>query len=345
MNVAKGIGIIAVVIGHSTTNINLLNFIYLFHMPLFFFVSGYFYKDKNTLSPWEFFKKKVTGLYVPFITFELISLVLHNAFLNWGIYTSQMTNNYSIQEFIAIAQQILSFNHTQIMTFTFWFFPSLFFSSMMFLMINMVANKAGRYSEVCKLIMVVAISAAGFILIKHNIVLSWSLRTSMVAIVLFYCGYLFKRFEDKIKSNIGIAIFCAVVLLFNMVKRVDMSTDVYINPVFFYMNALMGIYLIIFISKFICRKYGSLNFLNYCGKKTIIIMATQYLGLYYGRMITSYIEANIYSKMQVSSVIVSNTWVIVALCGLFVPLAIQYIIDRLVTLKMNARKQAITLKV
>ena len=39
----KGIGINLVVLGHTTCNVELGNWIYHFHMPLFFFLSGVFF--------------------------------------------------------------------------------------------------------------------------------------------------------------------------------------------------------------------------------------------------------------------------------------------------------------
>ncbi len=42
LDVAKGIGILCVVIGHSFVPMALNNWIYSFHMPLFFIISGYF---------------------------------------------------------------------------------------------------------------------------------------------------------------------------------------------------------------------------------------------------------------------------------------------------------------
>lgn len=58
-DVVRGIGILMVVLGHCAPR-PLVDFVYLFHMGLFFFVSGYFLKitdngsflenEKNTLS-------------------------------------------------------------------------------------------------------------------------------------------------------------------------------------------------------------------------------------------------------------------------------------------------------
>ena len=44
-NITKGIGICLVVLGHVCSDIS--NYIYLFHLPLFFFVSGFLYNEKK----------------------------------------------------------------------------------------------------------------------------------------------------------------------------------------------------------------------------------------------------------------------------------------------------------
>ena len=46
IDIARGIAIILMIIGHVTQNVIFRNIIFSFHMPLFIIVSGYFYKDK-----------------------------------------------------------------------------------------------------------------------------------------------------------------------------------------------------------------------------------------------------------------------------------------------------------
>lgn len=70
-DIAKGIGIILVVIGH-TDRANSA-WIYAFHMPLFFVLSGFFLK----MCPFrEFAYKRFRSLFVPLVVFYLLSLML-----------------------------------------------------------------------------------------------------------------------------------------------------------------------------------------------------------------------------------------------------------------------------
>lgn len=49
IDIMKGIGICAVIAGHTFLN-TIHNLIYSFHMPLFFILSGYFYKRDNKIN-------------------------------------------------------------------------------------------------------------------------------------------------------------------------------------------------------------------------------------------------------------------------------------------------------
>ena len=80
ISAAKGIIIILMVIGHSGAPIPLQNSIYLFHMPCFFLISGYLFKEKYLNDAKQFIYKKVKGLYYPFVKWSLIFLLLHNIF-------------------------------------------------------------------------------------------------------------------------------------------------------------------------------------------------------------------------------------------------------------------------
>lgn len=70
---AKAIGITTVVMGHSVyTNPHIVSVIFLFHMPLFFFISGYLFNAKKSIA--DITKSNLKTLLVPYILFNLILL-------------------------------------------------------------------------------------------------------------------------------------------------------------------------------------------------------------------------------------------------------------------------------
>lgn len=98
LDIAKGIGIILVVFGHVVTNgitSNLIdkestaslltNTIYLFHMPLFFFISGYLFKLKDEFVFFDNYRnclKKILSLFVPYTVFSFIYFGFKYVFSN-----------------------------------------------------------------------------------------------------------------------------------------------------------------------------------------------------------------------------------------------------------------------
>ena len=84
-DILKGIGIFAVVVGHSGCPKPLLCFISAFHMPLFFIISGILLNDLYFENKGLFVKKRMKSLYVPFVKWSIIFILLHNLFFNLGV--------------------------------------------------------------------------------------------------------------------------------------------------------------------------------------------------------------------------------------------------------------------
>lgn len=91
---AKAIGITTVVMGHSVyTNPHIVDVIFLFHMPLFFFISGYLFNAKKSIA--DITKSNLKTLLVPYILFNLILLGINVA--QCGV-KSMLTGVNSFQE-------------------------------------------------------------------------------------------------------------------------------------------------------------------------------------------------------------------------------------------------------
>jgi len=86
LHIAKALGIIAMVMGHCDL---LTNFVYQFHMPLFFFISGFLHRDDNTLSLrnlLDFFRRKIKSYYIPYLKVTILFLIVLDIYgQNWFI--------------------------------------------------------------------------------------------------------------------------------------------------------------------------------------------------------------------------------------------------------------------
>lgn len=93
VDIAKGIAIIAVVVGHvsySWPNSKLLPLsdlaVWLWHVPVFFMIGGFFLKEERLQQPANFIKGKLKSLYLPILYVYIPFLLLHNFFINIGFY-------------------------------------------------------------------------------------------------------------------------------------------------------------------------------------------------------------------------------------------------------------------
>ena len=77
---AKGIGIMLMVLGHTFFSAYGYAVIYMFHMPLFFFLSGYCFRVSHLEDFRNYAKKRVNRIYIPFVKWGLVFLLLHNFF-------------------------------------------------------------------------------------------------------------------------------------------------------------------------------------------------------------------------------------------------------------------------
>ena len=76
LDVAKGIGILLVVLGHHLSGFDLLTtWIYSFHMPIFFIISGWLYSHKRPGDNIRAFAaKKSRSLLYPYVVFSVLVL-------------------------------------------------------------------------------------------------------------------------------------------------------------------------------------------------------------------------------------------------------------------------------
>lgn len=72
----KGISILAVVVGHSVSNVEklslLFNIIYSFHMPLFIFLSGYLEEAVRAEKRKNMLIKRMKGLLIPYLSWTIV---------------------------------------------------------------------------------------------------------------------------------------------------------------------------------------------------------------------------------------------------------------------------------
>lgn len=138
VTIAKAIAIMLMVCCHAGLPSIPNQFVVMFHMPLFFFVSGYCFKEKYLSDSKTYVIKRIKGLYLPFVKWSLLFLVLHNAFFFLNIYNEDygyrgdVSHVYTITEIFRKGIKIvLAMTETEQLLGGYWFLKELFVGSLL----------------------------------------------------------------------------------------------------------------------------------------------------------------------------------------------------------------------
>lgn len=186
VDIAKGIAIFLMVCGHTSVPQPINKFIYSFHMPLFFIVSGMLFNPIKYHFLGVYFKKMVKSLLVPYISFtiiiELFGLV-NDVGIHWRI--NEGWDGAAL-----------------------WFLEALFFVELlMFLVIN-------KFTQKRTLIFILLLfSLAGLCLYLLNIHLPYKLHVVFWGSSLYGLGYLLKYRLKNLNVGWLITLFFLLVMV------------------------------------------------------------------------------------------------------------------------------------
>lgn len=111
IDLTKGIAIFLMVCGHTSIPLSISNWIWSFHMPLFFIISGILFNATKYPNFNLFIKKRGKTLIIPYIIFSLITLLtIHDQTLKeWLVSVSAILSCRPF--FILIFLPCIKMNH------------------------------------------------------------------------------------------------------------------------------------------------------------------------------------------------------------------------------------------
>lgn len=285
ITIAKAIGIILMVIGHSGCPHVLFKFIYLFHMPLFFFCSGFFYKEITDLGAATFFlRKRIIGLYLPFVKWSVLFLLLHNVFMFVGIYNPYYgyeggSLSYTISDILQKLFFIMFTMHDyEEILGGFWFIRALFIASVLIAVFSLFLRRFSKFKyELIWLLFLVLTIIIRRIVPDSELWRDISMGT--LGAFFYMSGFLLIRYKSYWLNKYG-AIFCCFLLFLSYFYFKDgVSMGCGYNKVLpFSVSAVSGTLLTIYISNTIERRWSIIKcILYYIGNHTLDILALHFL--------------------------------------------------------------------
>jgi len=272
VSIAKAIGIILMVTGHSGCPEYLHDFIYLFHMPLFYFLSAYFFRDeKVTKNCGQYVMRKFKNLYWPYVKWSFIFLLLHNVFYHVGFYDNSLTLS---EIYVNAKCSIRGIWQGERMLGAYWFLISLFWESILFGLIIWMKHKIQcRYFDF--------IAVVVLFLVGYYAPINFPINREMVLLPIFYLGYLTSKHKVDLSSSrshlaIGLLFCLPALAVMAVFIKIVVSQSLFYNPILFLVGASLGIYLIMIISsKLVDTQVGS--WLDRLGRATMSVLTFHFL--------------------------------------------------------------------
>ena len=266
LDLAKVLTMFFVIFDHlGLRNPNVSSWVYLFHLPTFFLISGVFYKQPQTFVVG--LQKDALRLLLPVLIWWLIGMLMWQPFFSLYFHRQEFWNSYM--------QAVTDFFSGYQMSFG-WFMVALFLIKIeMFFL-----NKQKPYIRYLTALVVMPLGA-WFLKYLMDGLLPFYLTNSLAAFPFFFVGHLM---SDKIKGlslkNISAIVimticFITTIILLPHVGHVSLNAVEYGNGIgWMYVAGLVGSLMIIMLS-YSLKNISSWHFINVLGGGTVVLLLFQ----------------------------------------------------------------------
>lgn len=285
VDIMKGIGILLVILGHTLSmNSRLHAFIYAFHMPLFYMLSGYFLKPlKKSGGGYykQYIYKRFNSLIKPYIIGGIIIIVLSS------IVTYYFTGSFfnSLNSIIYWLKAVL-YGSGGYTLFNFpivgigYYLLALFFADII------VKYIISNFKKEYQIIFILLITLTGYYLSLYGYHIPFSIPIGLFNCLFVYVGYCLSQSTDleNITKDTCTTIICVlfsflITFVFATKCGNTLSTaNIYPGNYFAIIASFTGSYIVYVISKMI-SKAKLCKLFEFIGKNTILIFIIHWVEL------------------------------------------------------------------
>ncbi len=271
-DIMKGIGILAMIIGHCHIPHFLELFIFTWHMPLFFIISGFFF---HYIDNKECLKKNFRILIVPYLITAIIMFGISILYVLAGSTLVSSSNAFWAIIVGAGSKNLPSFQNYFVGAI--WFLQALFWCRIIY---NYIYS---RLYEMPRLFAVLFISVV-CTYIASDFYIPTNILQGCSALLFYEIGYQTKNRMKSCNNNSSSLVLCTLLLVFLSIHSGSMSmARCYYG--FFPINVLCAFWVTIMcyrLSEKIMLFPKLSEFLAYVGKISIVILCVHIIDLNYG---------------------------------------------------------------
>ncbi len=306
IDILKGFGIILMVLGHMWFgHFNYETYLYAFHMPLFFLISGYLFKAPENLG--VSIRKKMRSLLVPYFVFGFIY------FFAWLIlnYPSAGDWPYHLKGVLLLSVEGIPYESAL------WFLMVLFWVWLLYTLLQ----RSIKDPWVLALV-VILISAVGSLWGNHvPFLLPWGWQNAMAVLLFFWLGHQFRSLQERSpvlhswevrppRKKVWILIIVLIVnaALIYQNGKIDLRTQNWRNIPLTYFNAVTAVWGFSELFKCAVQKFKAnilpFRILRRIGQYSIVWLCLNHRVIFLAKRILHAIPLNIQSNLLSDVIII-----------------------------------------
>ena len=262
IDLAKGICILLVVLGHCGVPINIPG-LEIVRMPLYFILSGLFFKDYG--GGYNFFIKKTNKILIPFLFFYFVGCAIF-----------YVLKAFAPQLAVTEARGIFDiFDNRQFFNGPIWFLLCLFWCNIIFCQITLYVKK-----DSARIPLVALLGFIGWFLGEKGVFVPMFIDVALTALPFFAFGYYLKKSEILYPNKMDRYNIVFAILFWGAAYLLTRTTEYRLS---FHYNGLEGwsTYLISITSVlavlFLCKTIKHIPFVSYCGRYSIVLLCVHHL--------------------------------------------------------------------
>lgn len=298
-DVFKGLGIIAIVTGHVGWFGG--RFVYLFHLALFFYATGWMYRpEKYAQAPFLYFSQRLRGVWPRYQLYTLLFVLMHNFFVRTAVYPgsplwtrTDLLQAWTHNLVLACAEPVQA---------AMWFVPVWLVSAGLFgacvwAACTLPARFSTRFSPAalpvaipCPVfvpclvfILCLLFGYMGLILHEHDAQVAYNLETALLVMPVYAIGMISRRLTSKISVQTPAAAALWLLsggMLWFIAYRLHIVIDLAVRKTAgaaTWLIFLIGIIHISALARVLLRLPIAANIIARLGRRSFDIMALHFL--------------------------------------------------------------------
>lgn len=325
LDILKGIGIILMVVGHSGAPNPITNYIYLFHMALFFMASGYVWNDRKVCDFKTLVKSiwsRIRGLWIPYVVANGIFTLLNNFFVKINVYPPERILEHK-QIVINLIKNML-FAADTTMGGASWFFRTLFFVSIGHMLIRFVVTRIKFGKILFAAVIVITLIGTEYVNITR-IEFFMGLQTCFCGYAAYLLGMLLRHIDIKktIEKYRYLCVVVGFIVLFvlSFFDSIGLGAGNIGSLPFYFLVSLAGFIMIWAMASIVKGRLA--EFLAFCGKKSPWIVMLHFLSFKPVAFFYLLLTSNSLEKVSDFPVFVApGLFIVYSVIGTLIPLVV-----------------------